>query len=86
MRYATLCLPFCANKDTGQITDVLLAVKKVGFGKGKIVGIGGGIGDCIRGGIGGGIGVWHLHARTAIRLHGRKGNLANVNTTCGRQT
>ena len=43
MRHATLCLPFYANNETGQITDVLLAIKKVGFGKGKIVGIGGGI-------------------------------------------
>ncbi len=43
IRHATLCLPICIDNETGQITDILLAIKKVGFGKGKIVGIGGGV-------------------------------------------
>ncbi|MDP7280294.1 MAG: NUDIX domain-containing protein [Candidatus Poribacteria bacterium] len=41
MRHATLCFPIRVNTASGTVSEILLAEKKSGFGKGKIVGIGG---------------------------------------------
>ena len=43
MRHATLCFPIRINTASGIVSEILLAEKKSGFGKGKIVGNGGGI-------------------------------------------
>merc|ERR1711964_599035 len=43
MRHATLCFPIKVDTASDTVSEVLLAEKKSGFGKGKIVGIGGGI-------------------------------------------